>query len=184
MTTNRVAVLVIRAALFGLLVAVGFSRGELISVRVWLTAAAVGVTTTVLLRLIAVADVEPARLAFAWRSPLRPRRRRPGGGVQGLRSTEAMLLTASSHARGHASRLRPRLTVLADHYLPIRRGIDRGRDPEQASALLGEVAWLIDPVVNDRAPSLDEIEKFLDVILADGDTSGGRQPLDDDARAS
>ena len=76
------------------------------------------------------------------------------------------------------------LTILADHYLPIGRGIDLSRDPEAATALMGDVAWLIDPVVTDRAPTLVEIQKFLDVILADGDAAAGRQPLDDDARAS
>ena len=184
MRASRILVLVVGAALFGLLVAVVLSRGELISVRIWLIAAAVGIGATILVRLIVVASVEPARLVVAWRSPLRPHRRPRRHGIRDLRSTEAILLAATDNARIHAVRLRPRLTALADHYLPIRRGIDVGRDPDQATALFGDVAWLTDPGVTDRAPTHAEIHEFLDVILVDDEPMVRGQPLDDDAGTS
>ena len=176
-------VLVIWSTVLGLGTAVAVGQGELLSVSLWLTFTAVGVLATITARMLTLAAVEPARFVVAWRSPLRARRPGARSRVRDLRSTETAVTDAVANARAHNSRLRPRLTALADHYLPIRRGVDRGRDAERADQILGDVAWLIDGSTTDRAPTLAELDRFMDVILTT-DEPGEARTADCDLRIS
>ena len=65
------------------------------------------------------------------------------------------------------------MTGLAEHFLPINHGIDPTQQPGRAQALLGEVAWLVDPDPGpdtvDRVPTAEEIDKFLTIVLVKAD---------------
>lgn len=161
----------VRAAFGALIVALLFSGSDLVSVGIWLASAAALVGLELLIHVIKAAEVEPAQIAVAWtwrfrRRPIRQMDRRPDavGAIEGL------VASAIDYPNLHASRLRPRLTELADHFLPIRQGIDSGSDPARAKALLGDVAWLVDSDVSDRSPTVHELDRFLDIVLAEEPT--------------
>ena len=167
MTIRSFVVLVGRAAVFGLLLALPLSDGELVSVEIWLAATGVLVAAGLLRQVIRVASVEPAKMAVAWtwqrRSPLHRTDHRP----RELRAIEGIVASAAHNPRAHAIQLRPRLSALADHFLPIHRAVDPARDPARVGELLGDLGWLIDPDVSDRVPTVCEIDQFLDIILAE-----------------
>ncbi|MGI9605121.1 MAG: hypothetical protein ACR2P0_03185 [Acidimicrobiales bacterium] len=167
---------VVRAGLAGLLIATVFSRGELISVRVWLSAAAVGITASAVSRLIVAARVEPAGLITAWK-PRRTRGRSFDGGIKSLRATESVMREASRNPRSFGHQLRPRLHDLARHYLPISHGIDPDVDPAAAAVVLGDVAWLIDPRPARDAPTLDEIQRFVRIVAGTRHSATRRQEV-------
>jgi hypothetical protein len=175
MTVRRLAVLVGRAALFGLVLAALLGDEELVSIEIWLATTGVLVVAGLLRDVVRVAAVEPARMAVAWtwqrRRPVYGEDQRP----RDLRTIEGIVTSAQHNSRAHASELRPRLTALADHALPIHRAIDPRREPTNARELLGDVGWLIDPEVVDRTPTVGEIDTFLDIIL-DEDSGVARPP--------
>ena len=168
MTPRRIISIVLRAAILALILALAFSGSELVSVGVWLAFVVALVGLSLLTHVIRVADLEPAQIAVAWTWRFRHRRRRQvDRRPHELRATEGTVLSAMENSRIHANRLRPRLTALADHFLPLRQGIDPRSDPTRATALLGDVAWLVDPDVSDRIPTVHEIDRFLDLVLAE-----------------
>ncbi len=65
MTMGSLVVLVGRAAVFGLLLALPLSDGELVSVQIWLAVTAVLLAVGLLRQVIRVASVEPAKMAVA-----------------------------------------------------------------------------------------------------------------------
>lgn len=169
MTTKHVVRLVARAAMIGLFMAILLSTGQRVSAEAWLAAAAVWIAWSLVVQALQVAAVEPARIVVFWR--WRPRRASFAASTRprSLRSLDGLLRRAQANPRLHAYRLRQRLAALAAHHLRVRRGIDLDRDPARGTALLGETAWLIDPAVTDRAPTLTEIDTFLDIILVERD---------------
>jgi hypothetical protein len=161
--------IVVRAAILALILALPFSGSELVSVGVWLALAVALVGVNLLRYVITVAEVEPAQITVAWTWRFR-RRRRPrqvDRRPREVRAIEGIVVSAVDNSRVHAIRLRPRLSELADHFLPIRQGIDPASDPARANALLGDVAWLVDPDMSDRIPTVHELDKFLDIVLAE-----------------
>jgi hypothetical protein len=161
--------MVLRAGIPGLLVAVALTGDGLVSVQIWLAVAAVWVAGTLLWDLIAVAAVEPDRRMAAWRISGWRRPRRTAHGPARLRTLNLLLVNAQTNPRAHANAFRPRLIGLAEHYIPIRHGFDLEHEPVRVTDLLGNVAWLIDPTVNDRTPTSSEIGRFLDLVLAEED---------------
>lgn len=173
MTPKRAASILLGATIVGVFFGVVLSGDDVISARVWLGAAAVTIIAILVRDLIAASSLQRATFTPAW--SLR-RQRHVSPGPQALENTHSVLLSAQSSPRAHGLHLRPRLQDLAGHYLPIRHGIDVAHDPARATDALGDVAWLIDPSVNDRTPTTAEIERFLDVILdgRGGSSSTGR----------
>jgi len=171
MVSKRILIVFARAGIPGLLIAAALSGQSRISVQIWVSATAVWVVGTVLYDFIAVAAVEPASLVPGWRRSGRRRQRPAFAGARGLQTIHVLLAAAQTTPRAHANQLRPRLIALAKHYLPIRHGFHLEQDPARAADLLGDVAWLIDPAVNEHRPGLAEITKFLDVVLAEQDTT-------------
>jgi len=167
MTTRRLVVLVGRSALFGLAIALPLGDGDFVSVEIWLGVTGALIATGLLRQILSVAPFEEARMHVAWTW----RRRRPVSGPdhrpRGLRAMEGIVANARHNPRAHHSGLRPRLSALADHFLPIRRAVDPQRDPAGVRDVLGDVSWLIDPVVLDRSPTVGEVDTFLDKILAE-----------------
>jgi len=166
MTAKRTWVIVVRASLIGLLFAVAQSGDELISAQIWIAAGAVSMVVMLLRDFIAVAAMRRARLVPAWS------RRRPPAEAREARSLQSiyvLLADAQGSPRVHANIFRPRLLDLAIHYIPLKHGLDVENDAAPVAELLGDVAWLIDPAVIDRTPSLADLHRFLDVILEEQD---------------
>ncbi len=166
MTAKRTWVIVVRASLIGLLFAVAQSGDELISAQIWVAAGAVSMVVMLLRDFIAAAAIERARLVPAW-----SRRQQPAAAreARGLQSIYVWLANAQDNPRTHANVLRPRLVDLANHYIPLKHGLDLKNDPARAADLLGDVAWLIDSEVIDRTPTPADLHRFLDVILEEQD---------------
>jgi hypothetical protein len=81
---------------------------------------------------------------------------RPGS----LAHLEREVSIAGSSAFDVHQRLRPVVTEIAADLLSSRRGIDLGREPDRAHAVLGEDVWeLIRP---DRPQPTDKLERGID----------------------
>lgn len=167
MKITRTMAVLIRAGVPALLIAAALSGRGRISVYIWMAAAAVWVAGMLVRDFIVAASAEPARLLLPWQPYGRWRRGYAVSRPSDLHTISGLLIEAQSSARVHANRLRPRLVALAEHFLPVRHGLVLGDDRGQLSALLGDVAWLIDPTVNDRTVTPADVERFLEVIMAD-----------------
>ena len=167
MNPARLVLLVFRAAIFAALVALPLSHDEFIKLEIWVTVTAAIVAADLLNDVFKTAKLQPANLNVAWNW----RRQKPNqfakNNLRELRSIQATLASAQHNDRSFVNRLRPRLDALAAHFMPIRQAIDPATDPARAQALLGDVAWLIDPEVIGRKPTIGEISKFLDIVLAE-----------------
>ena len=106
-------------------------------------------------------EADRPRPMLTWR-----RRRDDGDGFvpRDLRALEGGLIAATYHPRAFSHRVRPRLRTLAEHRLRIDRGIDLDHQPEGADAVLGDLAWLLDPTVTDRAPTPTELSALLATV--------------------
>ena len=166
MTLRRIALILVTAGVFGAIVGIALSGDDFISVQVWLGGAAVAVVAILLRDFLTVSSVERVTFVSTWslRRPHRTNSRPPG-----LQKIHAQLIDAKTSPRAFAIHLRPRLVELARHFLPLPSGIDLEHNPEQVAQLLGDIAWIIDPSVLDRSPTLAEVERFLDLALVDRD---------------
>lgn len=171
MTPRRSATIGLRAAAVGLGFAVAFSGDAVLSGRAWAMATAATAVVFILRDFVAAAGVEPAGMRPAWVKPPPPKQVH---GTKDLRAVSMMLAGAITNPRAHGRHLRPRLIALAEHFLPIRCGIDFLHDPEGGAALLGDVAWLIDEAADDeRVPTVAEVARFLERIGAAEDQPTG-----------
>ena len=164
MTVGRLLRVVVTAAMLALLVAVMQSGTEVVSVAVWVGVFSVVVVAVTTYDLVVTAKVEPARVHPAWaRTTAKP----PEVGNRSLQRTRALVTSAQSHPVKFEKGLKPHLVTLAHHFLPQRYGIDPKQEPDRVTALLGDVGWLIDPAVAGRAPTAEELERFLEAILGE-----------------
>ena len=162
----------------GLASVLGLATGSnrAISLEIWLIGFTCWLAAVMVAHLLQTMPFTPARLIGIMARP-KARLQVADGRPLGLRSLEGLLIRSRDQARTHHLQLRPHLRDLADHHLPRRHGIDQRREPERATALLGDVAWLIDPSVTDQAPTLSEIETFFDrLIPPDNATPAPRTP--------
>ena len=162
MTFRRALSIVLVALLGGLLVGIMFSGDELISVRIWIGTSAVIVVTVAVRDLVVASNPEPMTLERAWR---RTSQEQPSQRPLEMRNLQALVVSANANPRMFSRRLRPHLVELAEHFLPRRHGISFDDDGEEAAQLLGDVSWLIEPGVDDRIPTFEEIGRFLDVVV-------------------
>ena len=163
------------AAVAGFFAAALLSPGALVSIRLWVVAAAVIVVGSAFVRLIIVARVEVIESTPAW-WPIRRRPQRERGPVHDFRALEGIVRDASHDPRVHTYRLQPRLIELARHYLPIEHGLDLDRNPVETATLLGDLAWLIDPEITGRAPTPNELDRFLDLVIDNTTSEGAPTP--------
>lgn len=155
------------ALVLGALIAGPLGQDRKISVEAWLIAVTLWLAWLAAMRLMAVAPVIPPRLRGTWRWQWRRRwDRRPDGRPRSLQSIEGLLLSAADSDRAHALRLRPRLIDISNHHLRMHHGIDPEAEPERAAAVLGDLAWLVDTEAEARLPRMDEIDRLLDIVLA------------------
>lgn len=160
----RVAGTVVWGLALGALLAAPFGGDEQrLSVELWLIVTAVWLAWSVARRTIAAAPVAPGEL----RGLLRRRRSAPAiqpKQPRELLALEGMIIAARDHERAFAHRLRPRLRDAVDHSLRFEHGVDAANDPSKAEQILGPSAWLVDPQVDDRKPTLAEIDELLDLL--------------------
>lgn len=157
---------VIAASALGVLIALPLGSRRELSIDLWFVVVAIWSAKSMLSAMLRAVPARYARWTNGWRRRTQDRfddSRR----TRDVLSLEGLVIRAADNPRAHAMQLRPRLDAIADHFLPIRHGVTRERDPKRAGELLGDVAWLIEPDVDDRSPSFIEIERFLDIVLAE-----------------
>lgn len=179
MTGRRVLRIVVWALALGLLVALPIGGQQRVSVELWFVALALWLLIGLAGSLIRAAPPRGGRSAGLlpvlahWFAGLRHRSTPEVSQLKDHRYIEALIKRATGSERSHARRLRPRLQALVDHQLLLEHGIDPKTDPRQALALqeqrFGDTAWLLDPAVIDRAPTLDELDRFMRRLNEDGD---------------
>lgn len=136
---------------------------QAVSIAIWLAGFSVWFAAITLLRLLDHVPLAPGRLmALVRRKPKTggPVDRRP----RELRSIEGLLIRARDNERAHRQQLQPRLATLADHFLPRQHGIDPKREPDRAAALLGDLAWIVDPASTGRSPTIEEVARFVGIL--------------------
>lgn len=164
MRGRRAAAAFLRVGVPAIFTAFALSREGLVSVQVLLAAAAVWIAGTLLWDFAAASNKPTPQ----WRGAWQIRRRRSHATSpphRGLQATNLLVTNAVGHARAHAVNLRPKLTELAQHYFPLRHGFDFHRERARADAVLGDLAWLIADNDEERAPTVAELDRFLDVVL-------------------
>lgn len=152
----------------GTLLALFTGDRQAVSIAVWLAGFSAWFSMATVVRLLEQVPVQPARLVAVIRRRQKPTNesdRRP----RELRSLEGLVIRARDHDRAHVQQLRPRLTDLTEHFLPRQYGIDPAREPKRAAVLLGELAWLVDPTVTDRTPTIGEVGRLVEVLNPDND---------------
>ncbi len=159
MTLRRGFVRSLQAALVGLLFAVAFSGDAVISGQSWVAGATITAVAMLSRDFLNSVDLEPMTFQPVW---MRTPRRDEAYAARGLRALGVLVSNAQSNPRAYMTQLRSPLVELAEHFLPIGYGIDLSE--KRAVKVLGDVYWLIDPNVIDRAPSAAEIDEFIDVL--------------------
>lgn len=134
-----------------------------VSVEIWLAGFSSWFAIVILLRLLGRVPLFPAKLIpvvglRAKEAPQEDRRPRE------LRSMEGLVIRSRDNERTFNQQLQPRLIALARHYLPMRYGVDFDNDLSRVNNILGEASWMVDPSVRSRAPTLDELHSFVDLL--------------------
>ena len=162
---------VLWAAVAGGVVALMTGDEQAVSLGVWLGVSALWFTVTALRELHAVVPLLPSRfLALFGKKPSQvddqPQLRQ-------LRSLDSLIMRSRDNSRAFEQQLRPRLTELGDHYLRLNHRVDPKAEPERAEAVLGPVAWLVDPTQTNREPTIDELGQFISILT--GSTAPPRE---------
>jgi len=89
----------------------------------------------------------------AWSSP-----------AKRARTLEALILRSRDNPRSFAQQLQPELIELSNHFLAVNYGIDSQRHPDRMHHVLGEVIWLVQPSDGERCPTVDEVERFVEIL--------------------
>lgn len=159
---RRVAVALIWAMVLGAVVAAPFGGDDgRVPVELWFVLTSVGLAWSIARKTIvtsALADSELRGLIRFRRSPADP-----GDGFRPL-ALEGAIIAARDSERAFAHRLRPRLSESVEHFLRFNHGIDSTTDPAAAKEFLGASAWLVDPDVNDRKPTMAELDDLLELL--------------------
>lgn len=166
MSRRNLLTSVVAASIFGVLVATVPGEQRRLSIDLWLAAVAAWVAVSWLRAALQPVPTESIGL----RSPFRfhwPTTSDKPSGHRALLALEGTVVSGLDSPRSFHHRLRPRLRELARHRLELDHGIDLDRQPEQARAVLGAQAWLIDPAENDRSPTEDDLARFLDRMEAE-----------------
>lgn len=157
---------VMLAVALGGLVAVPFAPPRQVSLDVWIVVTTVWILFTVGSRLLDVAPLAPSRLQgpVRWRRETDdPRPRYP----RDLVTLEGTLLRSTASPRMYDLQLRPRLQrVVAHALLHTDAGADFDVGP--VADALGDLTWMVDQAVTDRAPTIDEVDQLLRRVSHEG----------------
>lgn len=179
MTWKRAGLAVTAAGGLAVLMSQPLDDRTRLSVRLWIALTAAALVGQLLFDLFR--RVPLARSSTTLPSPgrwwARRRRLEPSGATTGLRAAAGLVTRSTESVRTHTNQLRPRLLELAEQVVP-RRAVDPQDRIRELIETAGDTGWLIDPSVNDRTPTIDDIDHFLDRILgADETTSTVPRPV-------
>ncbi len=177
MNGRRLGRIALWALALGLVVALPIGGQQRISVELWFVALAIWLLIGLAAALVRAAPPHGDRRAglfpavTRWLARLGSRTGSEATVLKDHRYLEALVKRAVNNDRSHARRLRPRLQAIVDYQLFLRHGIDPATQPQQALAvqrrLFGDTAWLLDPTVTDRTPTVAELDRFLRLLDAD-----------------
>lgn len=171
MSRKRAVVAVIAAGALALAISQPLDAEARLSVRLWIALTAAAMAGLLLVELLGHLPVPggPNPVATLRRWWVRRRRIEPSGTATGLRAAAGLVARSTENVRTHTNQLRPRLTELADHAVPRRTTGTDDRIRELIEAA-GDTGWLIDPTIDDRTPTIADIDRFLDRMLDDQPT--------------
>jgi len=131
----------------GLITTLLTSDTSLVSVRVWLATASGWFVVLFVARMAGVLPVvqSPLRPMIRRERPTAARRTRPGS----LVASERAVTQSVGDPKRFVRVLQPRLAAVAG-------------PPSDPHARFGDVAWLLDETVRDRAPTQQDLERFFD----------------------
>lgn len=163
---KRLLSLIAWSSVAAFLVAAFAGDDQTVSLRIWLVAFFCWFGGGLLLRLFSSVPLVPSRhRLLVVRSS--DGDSAPRASLHDFRSLESLLVRSCENERTYRQQLRPRLITMADHFLQVHHGISRTTHPERAAAVMGDVGWLLED--NDAAPApaptLDDLDRFLDRIL-------------------
>lgn len=172
MKWRRAGTICVAAGALALAISQPFDDQQRLSVRLWLAVTATAVAGVIVLFLVQHLPTPQPQVRRRWRPRWWPRRQaiHSSETAAELRAVASLVARATGNARTHNSQLRPRLTALADHIVPRRATTEAARTQELVRAA-GDHGWLLDPAVDDRVPTIEEIDRFLDHILDDTPTT-------------
>lgn len=159
------------AAVAGGVVALMTGDQRAVSLGVWLAVSALWFTVAALKELQGVVPLLPSRfLSLFGRKRSQADHQQQ---LRQLRSLDSLIMRSRENSRAFEQQLRPRLTELGDHYLKLNHNVDPASEPERAQAVLGPVAWLVDPTQTNREPTIDELGQFISILT--GSTASSRE---------
>jgi hypothetical protein len=161
---------VLLMVVLGAVVAVPFGPPRQISLDLWILSTAGWILTMVAVRLVKIAPPVPARLRGPWRRRRSPVEGPPPRFPRDLVRLEGAVLRSVGNPQTFDLQLRPRLQRVIEHAQSSRLGDGSGPDqdasgPGGTTPMLGELAWIVDPAIIDRCPTVAEIQELLDRVL-------------------
>lgn len=162
------------AMALGALVAVPLGQRRQFSIDLWLVVTGIWFTLLFIRGVFAEVPVESMTRRSLWHG------RAPESETlvklpRGMLALEGTVIGGRDSSRAFNRRLRPKLIEVAAHRLRNNHGVDLERQPERVAELLGDVAWMIDPAVGERSPSIEELHRLLNRLDAP-DTANPADP--------
>ena len=169
MSWKRITLAATAAAGLALAISQPLDDQPRLSIRLWIALTAAGIAALLVVQVLSHLPVDrgPAWFSAIRRWWVRRRRIEPSGTAFELRAAAGLVARSTENVRTHNNQLRPRLLELADHAVP-RRTVDPDDRLQELIDAAGDTGWLIDPTIDDRAPTLADIDRFLDRVLDAG----------------
>lgn len=164
MTAKAVFSAIAWAAALGLIVALLGGESRVVSIELWLAGFGIWFAVVIFAQMLKLAPTPAARVIGLWPRPHRKKPTTTEPRNRAVNNVEGLILRSRDNERSFTKQLRPRLAALAAHNLSTHRGINMADEPERAAEVLGDQAWLLDASIEDRCPTLDELQLFFDRI--------------------
>ena len=161
MTRRSITVSILWAAALALLLAIANGEQEVVSLQLWLAGFTTWLALVLFVRLLEALPLGDTRALSLFKLPSRSTTTVVDRRTRELRSASNLVARSLTNERVHNQQMQPRLAALAAHFLPVRHGIDPVKNPQGAANVLGDVAWLIDPAVAHRSPTVPELRSFF-----------------------
>ncbi len=165
MSIGRLVTVVIGALIAGFFVGVILSGEDNVSAAAWIGTAAVVIVAETMRQMLTTASVDLNPIIPAWRKTSVTVTTPEAEDFKALRSA---VLGGLARGSSFERSLQPRLETLASHYLPTRHGLDPSLERERYREVLGDLAWMIEDITEERSPTAEELERFLDIVVGEG----------------
>lgn len=164
MSLGRLVTVSLGAVIAGFFIGVILSGEDNVSASAWVGTAAVVIVAEMMREMLSTASVDLSPVVPAWGRSSVVVTTPEAEDFKALRSAvTGGLARGSSFERA----LQPRLDSLASHYIPTRLGFDPTQDREKLLEALGDVAWMVQENDEQRHPTPDELERFLDIVVGE-----------------